>query len=77
MKARQRRAKINKHMKTNTYCNDKINKQTLKLQEKLNNNNKLSEIVFFDNEGHGFKYIENKKKVLQKTEDFLNKVLNI
>ncbi len=53
-------------------------KQTLKFQEKLiNNNNKLSEIVFFDNEGHGFKYIENKKKVLQKTEDFLNKVLNI
>jgi len=53
-------------------------KQTLKVQEKLiKNNNKLSEIVFFENEGHGFKYIENKKKVIQKTEDFLNKVLNI
>jgi len=51
-------------------------KQTLKVQEKLINN-KLSEFVFFENEGHGFKYIENKKKVIQKTEDFLNKVLKI
>ncbi len=51
-------------------------KQTLKVQEKLINN-KLSEFVFFDNEGHGFKYIENKKTVIQKTEDFLNKVLKI
>jgi len=52
-------------------------KQTLKVKEKLITNNKISEVVFFENEGHGFKYIENKKKVLQKTEDFLNKVLNI
>ena len=51
-------------------------KQTLKVQEKLINN-KLSEFVFFENEGHGFKYIENKKTVIQKTEDFLNKVLKI
>ena len=52
-------------------------KQTLKVKEKLIRNNKTSEVVFFENEGHGFKFIENKKKVIQKTEDFLNKVLNI
>ena len=52
-------------------------KQTLKVKEKLIKNNKTSEVVFFENEGHGFKNIQNKKIVIQKTEDFLNKVLNI
>ena len=35
-------------------------KQTLKIQEILIQNNKYSEVVFFGNEGHGFKNIENK-----------------
>tara|TARA_B100000945_G_C20418774_1_gene616605 strand:- start:1196 stop:3124 length:1929 start_codon:yes stop_codon:yes gene_type:complete len=52
-------------------------KQTLKIQEKLIQNNEYSEVIFFENEGHGFKNIDNKKKVIQKTEEFLNKVFNI
>ena len=52
-------------------------KQTLKVKEKLIKNNKTSEVVLFENEGHGFKNIQNKQTVIQKTEDFLNKVLNI
>ena len=52
-------------------------KQTLKIQEKVQKNNKHSEVIFFEDEGHGFKNIDNKKKVLQKTEEFLKKVLNI
>ena len=52
-------------------------KQTLKVKEKLIQNNQYSEVNFFENEGHGFKNLENKKKVIQKTEDFLKKALNI
>ncbi len=52
-------------------------KQTLKIKEKLLRNNKLSEVIFFDNEGHGFKNIDNKKKVLLKSQHFLEKTLNI
>ena len=52
-------------------------KQTLKIKEELLNNNKHSEVIFFDNEGHGFKNIDNKKKVLLKSQRFLEKTLNI
>jgi hypothetical protein len=33
--------------------------------------------MFFENEGHGFKNIENKKVVMQKSQEFLKNVLNI
>ena len=52
-------------------------KQTLKIQETLIQNNKYSEIMFFENEGHGFKNIENKEVVIQKSQEFLKNVLNI
>ncbi len=51
--------------------------QTLKIQEILIRNNKYSEVIFFENEGHGFKNIENKKVVLQKSQEFLKNALNI
>ncbi len=51
--------------------------QTFKIQEILIRNNKYSEVIFFENEGHGFKNIENKKVVLQKSQDFLKNALNI
>ena len=50
-------------------------KQTLKIKEQIIQNNKLSEVILFENEGHGFKNIETKKIVMKKTEQFLNKVL--
>jgi len=40
-------------------------------------NNKYSEVIFFKNEGHGFKNIENKKVVMQKSQEFLKNALNI
>ncbi len=52
-------------------------KQTLKIQEILMQNNKYSEVIFFDNEGHGFKNIENKELVMQKSQEFLKNALNI
>ncbi len=52
-------------------------KQPLKIQEILLQNNKHSEVIFFNNEGHGFKNIENKKIVMQKTDRFLTNILNI
>ncbi len=52
-------------------------KQTLKIQEILIQNNKYSEVVFFDNEGHGFRNIENKEVVMQKSQEFLKNALNI
>ena len=52
-------------------------KQTLKIQEILIQNNKCSEVIFFDNEGHGFRNIENKEVVMQKSQEFLKNVLNI
>ncbi len=51
--------------------------QTLKIQEILIRNNKYSEVMFFENEGHGFKSIENKKVVMQKSQEFLKNALNI
>ncbi len=52
-------------------------KQTLKIQEILIQNNKYSEVIFFDNEGHGFRNIENKAVVMQKSQEFLKNALNI
>ncbi len=52
-------------------------KQTLKIQEILIQNNKFSEVMFFENEGHGFKNIENKQVIMQKSQEFLKNVLNI
>ncbi len=52
-------------------------KQTLKIKEQLFKNNKFSEVIFFDNEGHGFKNIDTKKTVLLKSKEFLEKTLNI
>ncbi len=52
-------------------------KQTLKIQEILIQNNKYSEVIFFDNEGHGFRNMENKEVVMQKSQEFLKNTLNI
>jgi len=52
-------------------------KQTLRIQETLIQNNKYSEVIFFDNEGHGFRNIENKQVVMKKSQEFLKKALNI
>ena len=52
-------------------------KQTLKIQEILVQNNKYSEVIFFDNEGHGFTNTENKEVVMQKSKDFLKNALNL
>jgi len=52
-------------------------KQTLKIQEILIRNNKFSEVIFFDNEGHGFRNIENKEVVMQKSQEFLKNALNL
>ena len=51
-------------------------KQILKIKEKLLKNNEHSEIIFFENEGHGFKNIKNQKQVLKKSHEFLEKTLN-
>jgi len=42
----------------------------------LIHNNKFSEVIFFDNEGHGFRNIENKAVVMQKSLEFLKNALN-
>ncbi len=52
-------------------------KQTLKVKDQLLKNNKYSEVIFFDDEGHGFRNIDNKKMVLLKSEEFLKKSLDI
>jgi dienelactone hydrolase len=52
-------------------------KQSLKIKEILTQNNKYSEVIFFENEGHGFKNIENKELVIQKSHEFLKNALKI
>ena len=52
-------------------------KQTLKIKEILIKNNKYSEVIFFENEGHGFKNIKNREVVMQKSKEFLKNALNI
>ncbi len=52
-------------------------KQTLRIQETLIQNNKYSEVIFFDNEGHGFRNIVNREVVMQKSQEFLKNALNI
>tara|TARA_Y100000589_G_scaffold1425_1_gene1228 strand:+ start:4650 stop:6572 length:1923 start_codon:yes stop_codon:yes gene_type:complete len=43
---------------------------------KLKENNVYTELFLFEDEGHGFKTIDNKMIVLEKTEKFINYVLN-
>ena len=52
-------------------------KQTLQVKEQLIRNNQFSEVIIFENEGHGFKNLDNKKKVLEKSIEFLKKNLDI
>ena len=52
-------------------------KQSLKIKEILIQNNKYSEVILFDNEGHGFRNIENKEVVMQKSQEFFKNALNI
>ena len=52
-------------------------KQTSKIQKILIHNNKYSEVIFFENEGHGFKNVQTKEVVMQKSLDFLKNALNI
>ena len=52
-------------------------KNTVAFNKKLLAENINAELYLFENEGHGFKDIRNKSKVLQKTEIFLNKILSI
>jgi len=54
-----------------------IKKQTLNIQEILIQNNKYSEVIFIDNEGHGFRNIQNKEVVIKKSQEFLKNALNI
>ena len=51
--------------------------QTLNIQEILIRNNKYSEAIFFENEGHGFKNIETKELIMKKSQQFLKNALNI
>ena len=46
-------------------------KESVDFNKKLLEKNVYSEVVLFDQEGHGFKNIQNKIKVLEKTEKFL------
>ena len=52
-------------------------KKTLQIREKLHKNNKNSEVIIFENEGHGFKNNDTKEQVCIKTQEFLKKILNI
>ena len=52
-------------------------KQTLKIKQEIKKNNKNSDVIFFDNEGHGFRNIDNKNTVLFQSQKFLEKTLNI
>ena len=52
-------------------------KQTLIIKEILIQNNKYSEVIIFENEGHGVKNFENKEVVMQKSQEFLKNALNI
>ena len=52
-------------------------KNTLQIKDTLLKNNKNSKVIIFDDEGHGFKNTNNKKQVLIKTQEFLEKTLNV
>ena len=49
---------------------------SIEFNKKLLEKNVYSEIVLFDEEGHGFKSIQNKIKVLEKTEKFLQYIFS-
>jgi len=67
--------KINLLVKSLT-VNHKLNLKEIKGRISFSNN-EFSEVIFFENEGHGFKNIENKKVVMQKSKEFLKNALNI
>tara|TARA_B100000212_G_C26998565_1_gene373914 strand:- start:159 stop:548 length:390 start_codon:yes stop_codon:yes gene_type:complete len=52
-------------------------RQSVDFNKKLLEENVYSEIFLLDDEGHGFKNIHNKIKVLQRTENFLNYIFSI
>ena len=52
-------------------------KESLEFNKKLLENNIYSKLVLFDDEGHGFKKLKNKRIVLQKTEEFIQYILNV
>ena len=49
-------------------------RESIKFNKELLKRNVYSEIILFDDEGHGFKNIQNKIKVLERTENFLKYV---
>ena len=51
-------------------------RQSTEFNKKLLKNNVYSEIVLFDEEGHGFKNIKNKMEVLERTEHFLKNIFS-
>ena len=52
-------------------------RESIEFNKKLLEKNVYSEIVLFDEEGHGFKNIHNKIKVLKKTEKFLKYIFSL
>ena len=52
-------------------------RESTEFNKKLLENNVYSEIFLFDDEGHGFKNLQNKMKVLKKTEDFFKYIFEI
>ena len=52
-------------------------KESTNFYKKLLEKNVYSEIVLFEEEGHGFKNIQNKIKVLERTEKFLNYIFSV
>ena len=49
---------------------------TINFRKKLLINKIYSELYIFEDEGHGFKKIKNKIDVLDKTEEFLSKIIH-
>ena len=52
-------------------------KESIDFNKKLLKRNVYSEIFLFNDEGHGFKNIYNKEKVLKRTENFLNYIFSL
>ena len=51
-------------------------RQSTDFNKRLLDRNVYSEVILFDEEGHGFKNIQNKKTVLEITEKFLKYILS-
>ena len=52
-------------------------RESTDFNKRLLERNVYSEVILFDEEGHGFKNIQNKKTVLEITEKFLKYILNL